>query len=339
MDAEPGHSSAAVFRRLEEQARNLPRRIALPDAGTDERVLRAAEHVRASGSATPVLVGEPEIIAGLAERTGVKIDGVEIISPAEEVQRCAVQYQQQRSSREPVTLEDACRIALDPLYCASLALGSGRVDGMVAGANVTTAEVLRAAIRCVGLRTGIETASSFFAMAVPPQATGGSRLLLFADCAVVVEPTVEQLADIAIATADTGRKLFSMSPVIAMLSFSTRGSAVHPTVTKMRDAARLVAERRPDLTCDGELQVDAALVSEVAERKAPGSQVAGRANILIFPDLDAGNIGYKLVQRVGNALAIGPILQGLAKPVSDLSRGCSTQDVIDAIHLTAVQVE
>jgi phosphate acetyltransferase len=174
-------------------------------------------------------------------------------------------------------------------------------------------------------------------MILPESSPMGAATLLFADCGVVAEPNVEQLADIAITTAEVGGQLFGLEPRIAMLSFSTRGSAQHALVNKVREATRLVQERRPDLPCDGEMQLDAALVADVAQRKAPGSSVAGRANVFIFPDLDSGNIGYKLTQRVADAVAIGPVLQGLARPVSDLSRGCSVQDVVDAITLTAAQ--
>jgi len=329
-------SERAVFARLEEIARTSPRRIVFPEAATDERVLQAAAEIAALKIATPVVVGTRLQFEGMA-RAALPLDGFTLLDPSEDLDETAGRYVELRAGREGLGLDAARVVVQDPLYAGALAVAAGVCDGLVAGATVTTADVLRAAIRCVGLLPGIGTLSSFFAMQMPKEAPVGARLLLFADCAVVVEPTVDQLADIAITTADLGSKLFDMEPHIAMLSFSTRGSAVHPTVTKMRDAARLVNARRPDLPCDGELQVDAALVAAVGERKAPGSSIAGKANVLIFPDLDAGNIGYKLVQRIGHAAAIGPILQGTAKPVSDLSRGCSIHDIIDAATLTAAR--
>ena len=326
-----------VFEHLETLARKRLCRIVLPEAAVDARVLRAALDAQRLGVAQPVLVGSEEALAAMAARENVSLDGLEHIDPAQFVEATALAYAEKRRGREELSDEKLHAIATDPIYCAALGVSAGEFDGLVAGASTTTADVVRAAIRCVGTRAGIKTVSSFFLMALPESSPAGAQLLLFADCAVVAEPTVEQLADIAITTADVGGALFGLEPRIAMLSFSTRGSAQHPLVTKMRDATRLVQERRTDLPCDGEMQLDAALVQSVADRKAPGSGVAGHANVLIFPDLDSGNIGYKLTQRLAKAIAIGPVLQGVAKPVSDLSRGCSVQDVVDAITLTAAQ--
>lgn len=323
--------------RLELLARKHVRRIALPEAGLDARILHAAVEVQRSRIATPVLVGEHDAIEKLARAEDVDLSDFEIVDPAGDLDTAANAYIALRRGKEELSLEQARAIAVDPIYSASLGLAQGKFDGVVAGAATTTAAVVRAAIRCVGTRPGIKTVSSFFLMLLPDTSPAGARPLLFADCAVVAEPTVEQLADIAITTADLGGSLFGLQPSIAMLSFSTRGSAQHALVTKVREAAELVKQRRPDLPCDGEMQLDAAIVPEIGERKAPGSPVAGNANILIFPDLDAGNIGYKLTQRLAHAVAIGPVLQGIAKPVSDLSRGCSVQDVVDAVRLTAAQ--
>ncbi|MGI8907674.1 MAG: phosphate acetyltransferase [Candidatus Sumerlaeaceae bacterium] len=328
---------AHVFQRLESLARKRLCRIALSEAGHDARILRAAIEVHRSGIAQPVLVGAHEAMHDLARARGVRLADFEIFDPADHINATAAAYIERRRGRQELTEQQARAIAADANCFSALGVGAGTFDGYVGGACTPTADVVRAAIRCVGTRPGIKTVSSFFLMLLPADSPADAQMLLFADCGVVAEPTIEQLADIAITTADVGCTLFGLAPRIAMLSFSTRGSAQHPYVTKMRDATRLVQERRPDLACDGEMQLDAAIVQSVAERKAPGSEVAGHANVLIFPDLDAGNIGYKLTQRLANAVAIGPVLQGLAKPVSDLSRGCSVQDVVDAITLTAAQ--
>jgi phosphate acetyltransferase len=326
-----------VLERLDRLARKQLCHIALPEAGLDARILHAAIEVKRRGTAEPVLYAHRDALQQLAAAQGVDVAGLKNIDPADKLLQAAVEYQERRRGREILSEDQARAIAADPICCAALDLAARRVHGLVAGAATTTAAVLRAAIRCVGMRKGIATVSSFFVMLIPEEAPGGARVLLFADCGVVVEPTIEQLADIAISTAAVGGKLFEIEPRIAMLSFSTRGSAQHAMVTKIRETTRLVRERRPDLPCDGELQGDAALDAVVGERKSPGSAVAGRANVLIFPDLDSGNIGYKLVQRIGKADAIGPVLQGLAKPVSDLSRGCSIEDIVDAVTLTAAQ--
>ncbi|HEY0019036.1 MAG TPA: phosphate acetyltransferase [Longimicrobium sp.] len=308
------------------RAKAHPRRIVLPE-GADERTLVAAARLARDGLAHPTVLGGPEIGAEL-QRLGAR--GVALVNPADDPRRAAFAARlYERRKAKGLTEDEAFRKSADPLQFGALLVAAGEVDGCVSGAVNTTGDVLRAALWAVGPAEGIRTVSSSFYMVVQDFRGGGEEVLTYSDAAVVPHPTAEQLADIAVAAADARRRVVGDDPRVAFLSYSTRASAEGPSVTKVRQALELFRQRMPDVPADGEMQVDAALIDSVGARKAPGSPVAGRANVLIFPDLDAGNIAYKLTQRLANAEAVGPIVQGLARPCNDLSRGSDADDIVN----------
>jgi phosphate acetyltransferase len=315
------------------------KRIVLPE-GDEERTLKAVEKIINEGYAIPILIGNKEAVINRGKELGVDVSGVEIIDPEEspKLEKYIEAFYELRKNKG-MTLGKADKIVRDPLYFATMMVKLNDADGMVSGAVHTTGDLLRPGLQIIKTAPGVKSVSSFFIMVVPNSEYGNDGTLFFADCAVNPNPTEDQLAEIAIQTAMTAKRLGRVEPKVAMLSFSTMGSAENEYVTKVQNATKIAQEHRPDILIDGELQLDAALVKSVADQKASGSKVAGKANVLIFPDLQSGNIGYKLVQRLANATAVGPITQGFAKPINDLSRGCSSDDIAKVVAITAVQAQ
>lgn len=325
--------------KLWNAAKENKQRIVLPE-GEEERTIIATEKIQKLGLAYPVLVGDDKKISEKAKALNVDLTGVEIVNPekSDRLEAYVNAFYEARKNKG-MTIEKAEKIVRDPLYFGTMMVKLDDADGMVSGAVHTTGDLLRPGLQIIKTAPGVSVVSSFFIMMVPGSQYGEDGMLLFSDCAVNPNPNAEQLAAIAIATADTARNLCKIEPRVAMLSFSTMGSADHELVDKVRRATEIAKELRPDLLIDGEMQLDAAIVQKVADQKAPNSKVAGKANVLVFPDLQSGNIGYKLVQRFAGADAIGPMCQGFAKPINDLSRGCSSDDIVNVVMLTAVQAQ
>lgn len=328
-----------IIEKIVERAKKNKQRIVLPEA-TEERTLRAADRVLANGVADIILLGSPEEINRLAMEWGLShIDKATIINPADSPKReeYATLLAELRKSKG-MTIDQAYELLNNPLYFGCMIIKTGDADGQISGALSTTAETLRPALQIIKTKPGITCVSGAMVLITQQPQYGENGVLVVGDVAVTPVPDADQLAQIAVCTVDTARAVAGfIEPRVAMLSFSTKGSAQHEVVDKVVEATRLARERRPELKIDGELQADAALVPAVGEKKAPGSPIAGHANVLIYPNLEVGNISYKLVQRLGNAIAIGPILQGIAKPVNDLSRGCSVEDIYYLVAITACQ--
>jgi len=326
---------------IKEKAKQDIKKIVLPEAH-DPRVLEAARKVTDEGFAKVVLIGDKDNLINIAKENNISIDDLEIVNPlqSEKLESYINKFYELRQAKG-MTMEKAQETLKDNIYFGTMMVYMGDADGLVSGSICSTSDTLRPALQTVKTAQGTKLVSSFFVIQVPNCEYGDDGLFLFSDCGLNVNPNADELSEIAISTANTWLNLFGTEPRVAMLSYSTLGSApdVEGMNLKVREATNLVREKVPNLAVEGEIQLDAAIIPSVASKKAPDSKVAGKANILIFPDLNAGNIGYKLVQRFAHAEAYGPITQGIAKPVNDLSRGCSADDIVGVVAITAVQAQ
>jgi phosphate acetyltransferase len=323
---------------IREKARKNPKIIVLPE-GEEPRMIKAAETIINEGFASLILLGREENIKSKARELEIDLPNkIKIINPKDsgKLKEYAESYYKLRKNKG-VNLDEAYQLLENPLYFGALMVYHDDADGLVAGSINATGDVFRPALQTIKTAPGINIVSSSFVMVVPDCPYGEKGIIVFADCALNPEPNAEQLADVAIASAATGKALVGFEPKVAMLSFSTKGSAKHPLVDKVTEATKIAKEKKPELLIDGELQADAALIPSIGERKAPNSKIAGKANVLIFPDLNSGNIAYKLIERLAKAEAIGPISQGMRKPVNDLSRGCSAEDIVNVVAITVLQ--
>jgi phosphate acetyltransferase len=330
-------STMEILKRVYQNAQKYQKRIVLPE-GAEPRTLRATEIILNQNLAQLILLGDPGEINQIAEEIGVNIEGATIIDPKSDSRRGKyAELMVEIRKEKGLTYDEALELLNDPLYFAPLMIKNGDADGELAGAINATGDVLRPAFQYIKTLPGVSVVSGAFLMFVNDPHFGHDGILVFADCAVMPDPNERQLAEIAVTTAKTAKSIVGMDPRVAMLSFSTMGSAQHPLVDKVVNATRIAREMDPELKIDGELQLDAALIPEVGRLKSPNSEVAGRANILVFPGLESANIGYKLVQRLAKAEAVGPVLQGMAAPINDLSRGCSVSDIVNMVAITANQ--
>ena len=323
---------------IREKAKKNPKIIVLPE-GEEPRMIKAAETIIKEGFASLILLGREDSIRSKARELGIELsDEIKIIHPkdSDKKKQYAESYYQLRKHKG-VSLDEAYQLLENPLYFGALMVYHDDADGLVAGSINATGDVFRPALQTIKTAPGINIVSSAFVMVVPDCPYGEKGIMVFADCALNPEPNAEQLADIAIASAATGKALVGFEPKVAMLSFSTKGSGKHSLIDKVIEATKIAKEKKPNLLIDGELQADAALIPSIGERKAPTSKIAGKANVLIFPDLNSGNIAYKLTERLAKAEAIGPVSQGMRKPVNDLSRGCSAEDIVNVVAITVLQ--